>query len=141
VTPAGRSKSELVRQMYDWSMADDVEGMLRVLAPDFELDVSQNVFNPGVWRGEDGALEWLRQTREVWDTPSYEIERLDELDDERVLSAVAIQGQAVRSRLQLTVRVWHLWTIRDGLVVRVAHFNDEASALRAAGLTEPPPSG
>ena len=135
-----RSTFDVIHQMYDFAAREDVEGMLALLTPDFELDVSRNVFNPAVWRGEEGAREWLRQTQEVWQMPTYDVERVVELDDGRTLSVVVLEGRARLSGVNMQIRLWHLWTIRDGLVERCAHFNDEASALRAAGLTDLPPS-
>jgi ketosteroid isomerase-like protein len=132
-----RSKDEVIREMYERAMSDDEDGMVELLAPEFELDVTSYVFNPAVWRGREGAREWLRQAREVWDTPHYDLERLEDLGGDRALTAVVLRGRARQSGLEVEIRQWHLWTVHDGLVVHTAHYAEEEAARRAAGLSAP----
>jgi len=135
-----RPKLEVIGEMYELSTSDDIEGIVALLAPGFELDVTSYVFNPAVWHGEEGAREWLRQAREVWDMPHYDIEKIHDLDDERAIAVLTLKGKARQSGIEVALRQSHLWTIRDGLVVRLAHFAEEEQAWRAAGLRGPPPS-
>jgi ketosteroid isomerase-like protein len=132
-----RPKLDVIDEMYALSTSDDIEAMVALLAPGFELDVTSYVFNPAVWHGEEGAREWLRQAREVWDTPHYDIEQIHELDDKRAIAVVTLKGKARQSGIEVELRQTHLWTIRDGLVVRLAHFNEEEQAWRAAGVSPP----
>jgi len=132
-----RTPEEVILEMYARAMREDEDGMIELLAPGFELDVSSYVFNPAVWRGPDGVREWLRQAREVWDAPHYDVDRIEDLAGGHALSVVTLRGRARQSDLVVSVRQWHLWTIRDGLVVSTAHFTDEDAAMRAAGLTPP----
>jgi ketosteroid isomerase-like protein len=129
------SKEDVIRALYAYSTSDDVEGMIGLLAPGFELDVSRNVFNPAIWHGADGAREWLRQAREVWDTPTYEVIEIEDLGGDRAFSGITLRGAARASGLEMTLRQWHVWTIRDGLVAHCVHFNEEAQAREYAGLT------
>lgn len=138
---AARSKEDVIRAMYERAMHEDEDGMIELLAPEFELDVTSYVFNPAVWRGPEGAREWLREAREVWDAPYYDITGIEDLGGDRALSAVSLRGRARLSGLEVSLDQWHLWTLRDGRVVRCAHFRDEDTARRAAaaGVSPPPP--
>ena len=71
---------------------------------------------------------------------SDDIEKIHDLDDERAISVLTLKGKARQSGIEVALRQSHLWTIRDGLVVRLAHFAEEEQAWRAAGLRGPPPS-
>ena len=53
---AMRSPEEVILEMYARAMREDEDGMIELLAPDFELDVSSYVFKPGgLARGRWGA--------------------------------------------------------------------------------------
>lgn len=123
---------DVVREMYERSGRDDIEGALALMAEDGVLDVSANVFNPAVWVGREGVRTWMREAREVWTAPEVEVVSIAELDDGRLLSEAVLHSEARISGVKVANRLWQLWTIRDGLVQRCVHFNDEAPARAAA---------
>jgi ketosteroid isomerase-like protein len=128
---------DIVRRIFTLLEREEFEPMLALLAPEFELDVTTNVFNPAVWKGQEGATTWLEQASEVWHPPKVDVLEIEELDGGRVFTAVEVEQVGRQSGLRMTNPLWQVWTFRDGLVAHCTHFSDEASARRAAGLSPP----
>jgi ketosteroid isomerase-like protein len=128
------TNADVVREMYGRLERQDAEGMIALGAPDFEFDMSSNVFNPAVWKGREGFLTWFEQASEVWEPPRITILSLEEVDDERVFTAILVENVGRESGAATTMPFWQLWTLRDGLVTRVVHFTEERTAREAAGL-------
>jgi ketosteroid isomerase-like protein len=90
----------------------------------------------GEWRGfEDvraAVLEYLRS----WDGLRNELERITDLDDERVLVFERQVGRGRNSGLVMERKMGSLFTLRDGKIVRWDTYWERADALEAAGLSE-----
>jgi ketosteroid isomerase-like protein len=128
------SKAEIVREVYALLERQDVDAMLALIPEDFEFDVSANVFNPAVWKGPEGFSTWMEQASEVWLPPKITVVAMDEIDEDRLLSAILVENVGRESGVATTMPFWQLWTFRDGNVVGVKHFNEEGPARAAAGL-------
>jgi ketosteroid isomerase-like protein len=79
--------------------------------------------------------EALRGWFEAWDSISYQPTELIDADDE-VLAFVGVTARGRASGAGVSYGHGQLWTLRDGLVVRMRVFGDREAALRAAGLSE-----
>jgi ketosteroid isomerase-like protein len=123
VTPA-----EVLRRYVDALNRRDLPAMLELLDPDVEL-----VTRRGLRRGHDDVRAWVG-------------EPYAELDVERVIDRIHVAGHLVVA----SGRIRHRWResgeigdeaelavlaqVQDGRIVRAQIFDDEASALAAAGL-------
>jgi hypothetical protein len=65
-----------------------------------------------------------------------EVERMEELDDARVLALLTLRASGRGSGARVESEYAHIITLRDGLCVRVDGFSSWALALAAAGLGE-----
>jgi ketosteroid isomerase-like protein len=128
---------DLVRRMLTLLERQEFDAMLALLAPEFELDVTDNVFNPAVWKGQEGAASWLEQASEVWLPPTVTVHSLEELGDGRIFAAIDVTQVGRQSGIEVSNPLWQVWTFRDGLVSHCEHFRDEASGRAAAGLNPP----
>jgi ketosteroid isomerase-like protein len=63
---------------------------------------------------------------------------INELIDagDRVLVGTTARGRGKQSGVESGWHLWHLWTLRDGKIVRGEGFTDRDEALEAAGLPE-----
>jgi ketosteroid isomerase-like protein len=61
---------------------------------------------------------------------------IDELIDagDRVLVGITVRGRGKQSGVESGWHLWHLWTLRDGKIVRGEGFTARADALEAAGM-------
>jgi ketosteroid isomerase-like protein len=64
-----------------------------------------------------------------------ELERLWEKDDQ-VLAFIQVTGEGRASGAGFDVRIAHLWTLRDGVLVRGQGYGNRREALEATGLSE-----
>jgi hypothetical protein len=90
----------------------------------------------GKFRGTAEVAAFWSKWLEAWDSLEFD----DELTDagERVLAAItpmAMRGKGSGVAVEFP-RHWHVFTLRDGQVVRDAIFFDKDEALEAAGLSE-----
>jgi ketosteroid isomerase-like protein len=120
--------AELVRRAYAALAERDFETLGELAAPDFELDLTDRVFNPATYRGEDGLRQFLAEVDELWESMDMKVERLVERDDE-VLTLLAVDIKGRGSGLVLQDRIAQLWTARDGKLVRMRVYADQAAAL------------
>jgi len=120
--------AELVRRAYAALAKRDFEALAKLAAPDFELDVTERVFNPATYRGEDGLRQFLAEVDELWESMDLNVERLVERgDDVLALLLVDIKGRG--SGLLLQDRIAQHWTARDGKLVRMRVRADQDTAL------------
>jgi hypothetical protein len=63
---------EIVRRCYGMWDNRDFSSIPEIAHPEFVLDVSRNVFNPGVHRGVDGFTRFVEQIDEIWE--NFDIE-------------------------------------------------------------------
>ena len=104
--------------------------------PEIVIDATRNVFNPGAYTGLDGVLEMLASMDETWE--EMRVEPHEFIDaGERVVVIGMLVGKGKGSGVEVERFNGQVWTVRDGLVVRLeVGFSDRAAVLEAAGLSE-----
>jgi uncharacterized protein len=120
--------ADLVRRAYAALAERDFETLAGLADPDFELDVTDRVFNPATYRGEEGLRRFLAEVDELWESMDMNVERLVEREDE-VLALLLVNIVGRGSGLELQDRIAQLWTARDGKLVRMRVRADQAAAL------------
>jgi len=108
---------------------------LEFMDPEVELHLS-GVFpdlDP-VYRGHEGVLEFVSLFNAPWEELSVTPQRFFDLG-ERVLVLSRFEARG-RDGIEANLPMAHLWTLRDGKVVRMDAFADQQKALEAAGLSE-----
>jgi ketosteroid isomerase-like protein len=128
---------ELVRRFYAALSRGDADALIDLAVPEFVVDFSRRLVEPGVMRGRDQALTFLSELRDTWeDWPVWEPQELLDGGD-KVVALVRTSARGKGSGAEVEASVWNLWTLRDGKLVEVSYFGDDrAAALEAAGLPE-----
>jgi ketosteroid isomerase-like protein len=126
---------DVVRELYErWAVGD-------FRTPGFfdpDVEFSRRGAGLGVlvgeWRGVDAMWGAMADYIRAFDDMRMEIDELIEVDADRIL---ALDRHMARGRAS-TARVEHelasLFTLRDGVIVRLVGYWDRADALRDAGL-------
>lgn len=104
---------------------------LEVRIPDAHPEGAQ------VFRGRVGLMRWVESTMEIWDEWRFERERFLDAGD-RVVVLVRVVARGGSSGVSLDRETAHLWTLRDGRVLRCDVYLDRSAALEAVGLGEQP---
>jgi ketosteroid isomerase-like protein len=105
------------------------------------VDAGTEVFDHDIpdaqnpYRGMDGVTKWLSDFEEAWVSYEMEVERLIDAG-ERVVSLFRIRAVGAGSGALVERGDAMVWTFRNGKLARLDYFNDQAEALKAAGLPE-----
>ena|SRR5918994_5299961 len=127
---------EIVRRIYEFWLDRDFSAIPELVHPDAVIDLSRNVFNPGIHRGIDGFRRFLEQIDEMWENFRITPEEFIDAND-NVFVSYRISGKGRGSGIETSMRLFGVWTVRDGRVsLFIGGFRDRAGALEAAGLRE-----
>jgi ketosteroid isomerase-like protein len=125
---------EIVRRAWEYFRTTG-EQPQELIAPDFVWDMSKFRGWPEqqLYEGPEGANTFLRD----WTQPfaDWEIE-VDSFHDagERVVSLCRQRARSGTTGLPVDMAFGMVWTLRDGLEVRMEMYADHAEALKAVGL-------
>jgi ketosteroid isomerase-like protein len=98
------------------------------LGPEFEF---HHVWDGRVFKGYEGTIEWLSDTRETWQDYKQEIEEIIDLG-EHVVVVLGISAQGVGSGVPVAQQFAVVWTFDGASVVRARSFASRTDALEAA---------
>ena len=111
----------------------DREGALAVCHPDIEF-LSMLDIGGRSYLGHDGVREYFRDIESAWAEWSVEVERVVQGADGRVVIVMTMHARGQESGLALAERTAHIWTVRDGLLLRNELYREPEEALRALGV-------
>jgi ketosteroid isomerase-like protein len=124
---------EMLRAGYEAVNSGDWDALFSRATSDFELKAPDNSPFAGVYRGPEEAhrvfVEFFSPFEEVEITPEQIFERGD-----KVVVFFAMRCRPAGSSSAVENRVGHLWTMRDGLALRLEIFPRREEALKAAGI-------
>jgi ketosteroid isomerase-like protein len=126
---------EIVRRVYEaWNRGGPKEDALEFISDQLEYVNPPYAVHTGTRRGREGwlaAAENLDESFETWTHVPGEF--VDAGDKVLVITTFRARGRG--SSVDLEKYEPHVWTLRDGKVVRFEWFNDRDEAERAAGLS------
>ena len=124
---------ETIRAFYERWDRDDVPGFSELLAEDAEFVSPPGAIDPGGRRGPGGFVAVRRAVGNRSGSFSHEIRGLRDAQ-ERVLASVVFRAEKSEGGGPTVQTEFHVWTLRDGEIVRLAWFRGLDEALEAAGL-------
>ena len=130
--PTPEAKLALIRKLYDAMAARDLDTIVSLVDPD--LTIVQTPELP--WGGEHEGLEGLATFYGVLtETVNSKVEH-DELfvAGNRVVQIGRTRGTVVSSGHPFDIREVHIWTVRDGMIVRFEAYIDTPAMLAALAL-------
>lgn len=124
-----RENVEIVRRTLSARRGEFAE----LLDPEVRLDLSERVFNPAVYDGYDGIMQWHAEVGDVWESYQSEPEAFFE-SDQAVVVFTHERGRGRGSGIEVDRETALLYTFRAGRVIEIRHYHDRDRALRDAGL-------
>jgi ketosteroid isomerase-like protein len=124
---------ELVRRAFAYEvygLGDRAEGEAI-----FDPFVVMNPTEEGPSYGLDAIRDNFEHWKVAWEELDVTIEELIDAGD-RVFLTAHHRGRGRGSGVEVDTRLYSLYTLRDGKVLRVDEYADRAEALEAAGLAE-----
>jgi ketosteroid isomerase-like protein len=88
-----------------------------------------------IYRGHDGVRESWKRWLEDFDDYGGEVERISDHGDQVLVVAVE-RGRGSVSEAEVSARIYLVFTLRAGKILRYQEFYDEEQALEAVGLRE-----
>jgi len=124
---------ELVRaeRFDEWEALPEWE----LYAPDVRLDEVAEVPDADTYEGVDGIKRWVRAGLEAFTDVQWEPREFTPRGP-HVLVDVRGNFRGAGSGAEVEMELTHLFTVRDGRVVRITGFLDRAKALEAAAVPE-----
>lgn len=127
---------ELVRRIYEGWASNDPR-MFELLHPAIEVHPDPRSAWPGIepeYAGHDGVRRYLASIYDAFEEYRAEAEELLDAGD-RVVTLAIERARGKQSGAPVEIRhTAHVWTIRDGMAVRLDVNWDRDDALRAVGL-------
>jgi ketosteroid isomerase-like protein len=111
----------------------DREGGLAACDPEIEFGSMLGI-SGRAYVGHDGIREYFDDIESAWAEWSVEVERIAEAADERVAIVMTMHARGKGSGAGLAQRTAHVWTVRDGRLLRNELYREPDQALRALGL-------
>lgn len=123
---------EIVRAALGAYVDHDVPGVLETLDPDVELYPVRAVLEGTPYTGHEGFRRFIADMSEDWREFTIDADEVRDLGAGRVLVAGRFRGQGASGVEVDTPAVW-VCEVRDGRIVRLRFYADEAAALAALG--------
>ena len=119
-----------VRRLYEAHGNPDI--VKTVLAPEVRWEVVEGFAHSGVYQGLNGVFDFftrLFRDFEDWHTAPSEIFEAGD----RVVGLGFYSARAKTTGRTLKARFAHVWTMRDGLIVRLQQCADTVQLAKASG--------
>jgi ketosteroid isomerase-like protein len=126
---------ETVRRVYKGVTAR-LEVPRELFDPDYEFDNTELWPDIAGVLGFDAAQETMREYWETFEAYRVEIEEVIHADDGRVVILVRDGGRMRGTDTEVWNHFFHVWTMRDGRIVRLSVHTERNRAIEAAGLSE-----
>jgi ketosteroid isomerase-like protein len=124
-----------VRRLYElWNGEQDMLAAMPLFDPEIEYVNPESAIESGTRSGVGGMVKALESVDGSFADYVHEPERLLEAGQDKVLAYVVFRAHGRDSGALVEKSEQHVWTLRNGKILRFEWFHDEAAAKRAAGL-------
>src|SRR3954468_883820 len=124
---------ETVRRVLEAVMSGRGPEVLAELDPAVEIEDSV-IPDASDYRGHDGFFRWLARWNESWE--DWRLEDIEILPggDDHVVALLRMVAKGKGSGVEIDRPDAVVYKLREGKIARIGYYNDQDSALDAAGL-------
>ena len=123
-------EADAILSSYEAVNRGDIDAAMEALAEDAEWYESGVLPEPQVHRGRAAIAAFLTDFLAQWESFEQTIGETREVG-EKVAAFIHLTAVGRGSSIEVDARYAHVWTMRDGVGVRVDAYYEEANALRA----------
>jgi uncharacterized protein len=121
---------ERVREYYEAANRRDIDAFFQKLSPEFEFHTAGAFPDlDSVYRGREEFLDFLFKFQDPWEAISIEPHELIEAGP-RVLAMISFHARG-RDGIEVELELAHLWTIEDGVALRLDAYADQDQARKS----------
>ena len=125
---------ELVLRFADAVNCGDPEAAVAVCDPDVEF-LSVLAVSGRAYRGHDGIRRYFEDVASAWEEWRVEAHRVAAGLDGRVAILMTMHFRGKESGAAFSDQTGHIWTLRNGKLLRNQPYRDADQALRDLGLS------
>jgi ketosteroid isomerase-like protein len=129
----GRDSERPVRGFADAINSHDLDAALAVCHPEIVF-LSVLAVSGDAYVGHDGIRQYFKDVASAWSEWRVEVHRTVEAPEGRVMIEMTMHARGKESGAPWSEFTAHLWTVRDGRLLRNEVFREPDEALRAAGV-------
>jgi ketosteroid isomerase-like protein len=130
----GAPSDKPVRGFAEAITRGDVDAALEVCHPEVEF-LSVLAVDGKAYLGHAGIREYFEDVTSAWDEWTVEVHRTAVVPDGRIVIEMTMHARGRESGAPIAVFAAHVWTLRDGKLLRNQPFREPEHALRATGLS------
>ena len=112
----------------------DPDAAVAVCDPEIEF-LSVLAVSGRAYIGHDGIRQYFTDIASAWEEWRVEVHRIVAAPDGRVVIVMTMHARGKESGAVLSELTGHVWTLRNGKLLRNQPFREPEQALRAAGLS------
>jgi uncharacterized protein len=131
-TGEGFLSEDPVRRFADAVTRGDVDAAIAVCDPEIEF-LSVLALGGRAYKGHDGIRQYFEDASSAWSEWTVDVERILAAPDGRVAIAMTMSGRGRESEARFSERTGHVWTLRDGKLLRNEPYRDADRALAEVG--------
>lgn len=113
--------------------AGDAEAAVALSDPEIDF-LSVLAVSGRAYHGHDGVRRYFDDVASAWQEWRVEVHRVDPAPDGRVVISMTMHFRGKESGAAFSDQTAHVWTLRDGKLLRNEPYRDPDEALRAVGL-------
>jgi ketosteroid isomerase-like protein len=135
--PTPRENTAIVRAVYA-AFSGLAQGgeIASYVAAHFDSDCEYRpVEEASTIRGHHALIRWVERWLEAWDDAWDEVDEITQVG-ETIVAAITVHGRGRLSGMEVSQRLFDVFELRNGRVVRITEYLDPDQALEAAGLRE-----
>ena len=125
---------EVVRRSYDAYLRGDMAAAFASFCPQIEI-FDHDLPDAGKYRGLEGLLRWQADWESSWENWRWEPQEYIDAG-ERVVAVLRVHATGRESGAAVERVDGAVWTLRDGMCIRIDYYGSKGAALKAAGLRE-----
>jgi ketosteroid isomerase-like protein len=126
---------EIARRAYAALAEAGVEGVLAFADPEFEVTTPPSLASePDIYRGHNGVRRWFDSFGDGLEGVYFEGREFTAAGDQ-VLVDTVLHARGRTTGIDVEQHAFLLWTLREGMAVKVVVFAERGPALEAAGLS------
>jgi ketosteroid isomerase-like protein len=122
---------EVVREVWDAYARGDLDRIMEFSDPHVVMITVED----GAQYGFDAVRRNYERWQEAWSDAETTVEQVTAAGD-RVFVTACFRGRGRASGIEIETRLYEVYTMRDGRILRVDEFHEREDALEAAGLRE-----
>lgn len=123
--------ADIVRRVFDAFRSRDLDALLGLLDPEVEIRSLMTESERPLYRGHDGAQEWLAAVVDVFPDwqPAPGEPRV--VGDAGVVTPLMVAATGSASGVPIDQRLWHAARLREGRILAFGFYRSEPDALAA----------